>query len=512
MDKHKLLTSLRFGDKVAENEGDELINYFVETHQWNQIVRGEVDIVYGPKGSGKSAIYLWLVNKAHFIDGKGDEVFILPAENPRGAPAFKSLKLDEIDEAPDDYSEAKYHRLEKGIQRIWKLYFISMLATKLKDMDIHDEKSRELIRLLSDAKLIPGQKTPLNFLRHVVSFFRAERITPEVGVEFDPTTGAPKFNAKITLEEPTPSQLEAGFVTPEDLFESLEDILKKHRKIVWIVLDRLDVAFHEDIQLEESALRGLFRVYLDIMNFRYIKLKIFLRDDIWTRLTARRFPEASHITRETTLSWNKEKLLNLIIKRFAHNQRFSMRYAIQEDTLMGRYEDQETLFFRIFPSSVEGGQRGLNTLDWMLSRVSDGNEVITPREVINLLIETHNQQLGFFSIGNHIPAQENLFSRQAIKTALSKVSKERLEKTLYAETETEVKYLIEALREHRSIQCLESLTDAWEKFRPEEGEVQKWIDELLSIGFLAAFKQGGILRYRIPYLYRPALDIKQGNA
>ena len=37
MSKYELLTSLRIGDKVAENEGEELINYFVETHQWSQI-------------------------------------------------------------------------------------------------------------------------------------------------------------------------------------------------------------------------------------------------------------------------------------------------------------------------------------------------------------------------------------------------------------------------------------------------------------------------------------------
>jgi ABC-type lipoprotein export system ATPase subunit len=30
--------------------------YFVETDQWKRLLRGEVDIVYGPKGSGKSAL------------------------------------------------------------------------------------------------------------------------------------------------------------------------------------------------------------------------------------------------------------------------------------------------------------------------------------------------------------------------------------------------------------------------------------------------------------------------
>jgi hypothetical protein len=49
---------------------------------------------------------------------------------------------------------------------------------------------------------------------------------------------------------------------------------------VWILLDRLDVAFAEHPDLEANALQGLFRVYLDLMGYEHVKLKIFLRSDI----------------------------------------------------------------------------------------------------------------------------------------------------------------------------------------------------------------------------------------
>ena len=50
---------------------------------------------------------------------------------------------------------------------------------------------------------------------------------------------------------------------------------------VWVLLDRLDVAFAETHNLEKNALRALFRVYMDFGGLTKIKLKIFIRSDIW---------------------------------------------------------------------------------------------------------------------------------------------------------------------------------------------------------------------------------------
>lgn len=63
MGKREVLRATTFGKRVAEEEGDELSTYFVETDQWKRISEGEVDIVYGAKGSGKSAIYSLLLRR-----------------------------------------------------------------------------------------------------------------------------------------------------------------------------------------------------------------------------------------------------------------------------------------------------------------------------------------------------------------------------------------------------------------------------------------------------------------
>jgi ABC-type lipoprotein export system ATPase subunit len=57
MDRLSLLKEISFGAQVAEDETAELANYFVETDQWLRIFKGEIDVIRGDKGSGKSAIY-----------------------------------------------------------------------------------------------------------------------------------------------------------------------------------------------------------------------------------------------------------------------------------------------------------------------------------------------------------------------------------------------------------------------------------------------------------------------
>lgn len=88
----ELLKSISFGAPVAEDEISDLANYFVQTDQWDRISRGEIDIVRGDKGAGKSAIYSLLVTRTdQFFDQR---ILLIPAERPRGATVFRDLTID----------------------------------------------------------------------------------------------------------------------------------------------------------------------------------------------------------------------------------------------------------------------------------------------------------------------------------------------------------------------------------------------------------------------------------
>ncbi len=56
--RHKtILESITFGASAAENEFRELSGYYLDTEQFYRALRGEVRLVVGRKGAGKTAIF-----------------------------------------------------------------------------------------------------------------------------------------------------------------------------------------------------------------------------------------------------------------------------------------------------------------------------------------------------------------------------------------------------------------------------------------------------------------------
>jgi hypothetical protein len=93
LNKREVLAATTFGQRIAEDEADALKSYFVETEEWRKVVSGAVDVVYGPKGSGKSALYA-LLRKNQDELYKQHNIILAPGENVRGTPVFEALVAD----------------------------------------------------------------------------------------------------------------------------------------------------------------------------------------------------------------------------------------------------------------------------------------------------------------------------------------------------------------------------------------------------------------------------------
>lgn len=85
----------------------------------------------------------------------------------------------------------------------------------------------------------------------------------EGGLALDPSTGIPiGITGKIVLAEPSPAERAKGVITVDDLLRVADDALTGADVRLWVMFDRLDVAFADSRQLEANALRSLFRTYL----------------------------------------------------------------------------------------------------------------------------------------------------------------------------------------------------------------------------------------------------------
>jgi hypothetical protein len=94
--KLDVLRSVNFGGITAEEEYDNLNlkRIFVKTDHWQRVYGGEVDIIYGPKGSGKSAFYWLLEDRKHLLLSRFR--MVVTAEELRGATAFRELATDPL--------------------------------------------------------------------------------------------------------------------------------------------------------------------------------------------------------------------------------------------------------------------------------------------------------------------------------------------------------------------------------------------------------------------------------
>ena len=142
MTKHEVLMATNFGQRVAEEEVDALSSYFVETDNWRRLFSGEIDVVYGPKGAGKSALYALLVARSDDLFERN--ILLVPGEKPRGTPAFRDLVVD------PPATEAEFTNL-------WKLYFLSLLCGTFEEYGIENDEAKNLRERLAAEGLVRGE-------------------------------------------------------------------------------------------------------------------------------------------------------------------------------------------------------------------------------------------------------------------------------------------------------------------------------------------------------------------
>jgi hypothetical protein len=208
-----------------------------------------------------------------------------------------------------------------------------------------------------------------------------------------------------------------------NLFSVVSKTLNDENWKIWVLLDRLDVAFIDNHELEANALRALMRLYNDMKAFDNISIKIFIREDIWKRVTQGGFREASHIVRFVLLDWSPPSILNLLMRRVLSNDIIVDQFGINMSAILQNTSKQEELFSRLFPAQVEQGPQKATTFKWMITRCADGTKKTTPREIIHLLNCLREQEVSRLEQGGAAAPGDQLFDRSVFKLALPTVSR-----------------------------------------------------------------------------------------
>jgi hypothetical protein len=488
MGMKEVLAKLEVGSSVAEFDAH-LQSYFIETQIYQNFVNDRHDIVSGAKGAGKSAIYR-VVKARYRAVGEISDVEIVSGFNDTGNPVFQRLTQSRI------LSEGQYIT-------IWKAYLAALVGNYVLDVveSGFSDDTRRLDALLRHTGLRSedtGAQTIFSKLANLVKKYTNPSAT-EHSITFT-EHGVPVIGTRIEFAEVSDAVIEGDQIETETILEVLNRCLAVLDLKVWVVLDRLDEAFAGYADIEVPALRALLRTYLDLQSYDHVRLKMFLRSDLFRRIVRGGFVNMTHVNaKRVNIEWSAEDLKSLLCNRIRSSTQFLEAIGLSFDV------SDDVIISRIFPEKVDPGEKRPDTWNWITTRIADGNGLMSPRNLIDLVNKAKEYQAKREEREpRNFEDDEPILESDAIKRALIALSTLRVEDTLLAESD-HLSAHIERFRNGKAEHNMQSLQQV---LRLEGDELAEIIEELKFIGFLYEIGSS----YKIPMLYRGGLSMTQGKA
>ena len=480
----QILQKLSVGSSVAEHD-QALQRYFVETATFRALVKDETDIIAGDKGTGKTALYRILQNRSTELPELRDTE-VIAAFNPVGNPVFQKLADG------DALLEAEY-------VGIWKAYVVALAGNWILTAfeGEYTDNMKELDAILRSTGLRTSDESASTVFSQLVNLVRrlSKPSSAEIAITWTPG-GIPIVAPRMEFTDD--SKTEVARIEHDRALSVLNAVLDEVGYTVWLVLDRLDEAFQGFPNAEVPALRALLRTYLDLQEFKRIRLKLFVRKDLFRRIIAGGFVNLTHVNaRKVEIIWDDEDLFDLLCRRLEENPSL-----LDDIGMAGRARDE--IFAAVFPPKVDPAERKPTTWNWMLSRVRDGNNIKPPRNLIDLVKKAQEAQARREAREEREYEGQPLIGSDALKRGLDALSNERVEDTLLAEA-GEYAPLVERFRGGKAEHNIESLASTLDR---TNDEAKALVQPLKDIGFLEPVGAN----FKIPMLYRSGLAITQGAA
>lgn len=504
-----LLKNLNLGVSVAES--DTLLETArIETSAFSDLLTDRVDLVPGTKGSGKSALFRIFVDFMPKILLVQRKVVVAHGVQAPGDPVFHA------------FTERFSKLSEEEFVSFWCIYLVSLAHEQF----IKGPPYRELLgpasaeknaflRACAKAKIpeIEAKKSLKDILEwslHVLTSWRPKLSfkPPGEAGEFEVDLFGPKN--KVGPEKSGESEESSHHALPQyvnEIKESLEAVLVASKLSLWLMVDRLDEIFPRRSHVERTALRGILRAmrYFASAN---IRVKVFLRDDMLEQVvkTEEGFTALTHLTvrQADTLRWSQDQILAMVVKRFFANEGLVAFLEINREQLEASSAYRAKCFSKLFPPTVFRGPKQSPTIRWIYNRCADGRGVVTPRDVLDLLIRAQQRQQDIYSADPE-GSSDWVIGDAAIRYGFEELSKRK--RTTYLEAEfphlwKEIEKFSGGKTDYTAPALQSLLGSDW----------KATVENLMDIGFLSKRSTRARAVYRIPFLYRHGMNLTQGMA
>jgi hypothetical protein len=292
-----------------------------------------------------------------------------------------------------------------------------------------------------------------------------------------------------------------------EIKEALESVLKASQLSLWLMVDRLDEIFPRRSDVERTALRGLLRA-MRYFASASIRVKVFLRDDMLEQVTRTEngFTGLTHVTvrQADTLRWTQDQILAMVVKRFFANNELTAHLGVNRIQLEASASYRAECFGRMFPPTVFRGPKQSPTIRWICNRCADGRGVVTPRDVLDLLIRAKQKQQDIYAAELE-GASDWVIGPAAIQYGFEELSKRKRQTYLQAEFPhvwNDIEKFLGGKTDYNAAALQSLLGPGWKAVA----------EQLLAIGFFSISAKGGQEVYSIPFLYRHGMNLTQGMA
>lgn len=495
--KLEVLRDLSFGSEVAEYDTD-LRRYFVRTDSFTDIINDRHDLVLGAKGTGKSAIFQMLIDEQYPLPELGT-VIVVPAFDADDGSVLRRMLLQH-----SDLHESAFHL-------IWKSYIASLAGNYLATNDLADKR---LVAALREANLLTSEKGAIGAWRKALDGIRTGLSRVAVKGEVELTPGIlPGVKAKLGVDKPVaPPADDPGLLKIDALvqvaIESVVNALTQIGYSLWVCFDRLDEFFADDPNLERLALRALLRTHSDLRSLApHVRLKLFLRNDILTRITRESgFVNLTHL-RVVDLKWSRDDITTVVADRAWQSPKFQAFFNGGEPCPEGDRPRSRDVVGNLLPTRMAYYTRDVKPgFIWAVDQMMDGTRSINPRNVLALMSECRKRQIEAFvsSSPRGTPGGDHLISGDTLKRAVVTVGRRRIIDTLYPEHNS-LRDVIERFRFGPRVYNLGQLTTQL-NINPDDAYAT--IRDLDEAGFL---QRSGPDQWIVASLYAAALDIIFGG-
>jgi hypothetical protein len=295
------ITKLFIGASAAENEFLDLFKYYIQTDEFRRVRRGEVQVIAGRKGSGKSALFFEVRNKI-----RGDKKNIVLDLNPEGFQLrkLKTLVLEELEEGTREHT----------ITAFWEYLLLLELCQKLLEKDrvrhLHDHTLREPYRELEATYRNDPFITEGDFAERLL------RLTEAIQGRFDP------LRTRVAEGEVLPREKVTELIYKHDLAALRKSVVTylELKGEVWVLFDNIDKGWSAhgiDVSdlMNVKCLLDAFTKLRNDLERRNITFHgvAFIRNDVY-ELLVESMSDRGKIAK-ATLDWTDPEMLRELLRR-----------------------------------------------------------------------------------------------------------------------------------------------------------------------------------------------------